>query len=77
MATINTNANKTILDAANKTIVSGKSYSVDQFITDAKAAWEKAGGTKVDDFYAKWYDENKGTAILMADIYKMAAAQKK
>jgi putative aldouronate transport system substrate-binding protein len=77
LATINTNANKTILDAANKTIVSGKSYSVDQFITDAKAAWEKAGGTKVDDFYAKWYDENKGTAILMADIYKMAAAQKK
>lgn len=77
LATINTNANKTILDAANKTIVSGKSYSVDQFITDAKAAWEKAGGTKVDDFYAKWYDENKSTAILMADIYKMAAAQKK
>ncbi|WP_438444338.1 extracellular solute-binding protein [Gorillibacterium sp. sgz5001074] len=77
LATINTNANKTILDAANKAIVSGKSYTVDQFITDSKSVWEKAGGTKVDDFYAQWYDKNKGTAILMADIYKMAAAQQK
>lgn len=76
LATINTNANKTILDAANKAIVSGKSYTVDQFIGDAKSAWDKAGGAKVDDFYAQWYEKNKGNAILMADIYKMAASQK-
>jgi putative aldouronate transport system substrate-binding protein len=76
LATINTNANKTILDAANKAIVSGKNYTVDQFMNDAKSAWDKAGGTKVDDFYAQWYVKNKESAILMADIYKMAAAQK-
>jgi putative aldouronate transport system substrate-binding protein len=68
---INSNANKTILDLALKTIVSGKSYTVDQFIQEAKGIWEKAGGAKVDEFYDKWYQENKGTAILMDDIYKM------
>ncbi|SDC07713.1 putative aldouronate transport system substrate-binding protein [Paenibacillus sp. UNCCL117] len=71
LAQINNNSNKTILDLALKAIVSGKSYTVDQFLQEAKAAWEKAGGAKVDEFYDKWYQENKGTAILMDDIYKM------
>ena len=71
LQTINTNANKTILDMAMKTIVSGSSYPVDKFMGDAKSAWEKAGGEKVDAFYADWYKNNKDNAILMDDIYGM------
>jgi putative aldouronate transport system substrate-binding protein len=71
LAPINANANKTIIDLAVKAIVSGKSYTVDQFVQEAKATWEKAGGAKVDDFYGKWYDENKDKAILMKDLYQM------
>ncbi|MGG1552263.1 extracellular solute-binding protein [Paenibacillus ferrarius] len=68
---INANANKTILDLATKAIVSGGSYTVEQFIQEAKAAWEKAGGPKVDAFYEDWYQTNKKTAILMKDIYEI------
>ncbi|PYI53439.1 extracellular solute-binding protein [Paenibacillus flagellatus] len=71
LAQINTNANKTILDMANKAIVGGSGYTAEQFIRDAKAAWEKAGGTKVDDFYDKWYRDNKDSALLMKDLYEM------
>lgn len=71
LAQINTNANNTILDLANKAIVSGSSYTIEQFIQEAKAAWEKAGGQKVDDFYASWYEENKDSALLMKDLYEM------
>ncbi|MGG1517416.1 extracellular solute-binding protein [Paenibacillus oryzisoli] len=68
---INANANKTILDLATKAIVSGSSYTVEQFIQEAKAAWDKAGGPKVDAFYEEWYQANKKTAILMKDIYEI------
>ncbi|MDF2927625.1 MAG: hypothetical protein K0R57_6539 [Paenibacillaceae bacterium] len=68
---INSNANKTILDLANKLIVSGGSYTPDQFIQESKAVWEKAGGARVDEYIDKWYQENKDTAILMKDIYQM------
>lgn len=71
LSQINANANKTIIDMAVKSIVSGKSYTVEQFVQDAKATWEKAGGAKVDAFYSKWYDENKDKAILMKDLYQM------
>lgn len=68
---INTNANKTILDRAMQAIVSSDPASVDQFIEEAKGVWEKAGGTKVDDFYASWYQEHKADAIMLKDIYEM------
>lgn len=68
---INTNANKTILDRAMQAIVSSDPASVDQFIEEAKGVWEKAGGTKVDEFYATWYQEHKADAIMLKDIYEM------
>ncbi|MFD2414610.1 extracellular solute-binding protein [Paenibacillus rhizoplanae] len=68
---INTNANKTILDRAMQAIVSPDPASVDQFIEEAKGVWEKAGGTKVDEFYASWYQEHKADAIMLKDIYEM------
>lgn len=68
---INTNANKTILDRAMQAIVSSDPASVDQFIEEAKGVWEKAGGTKVDEFYASWYQEHKADAIMLKDIYEM------
>ncbi|WP_339251382.1 extracellular solute-binding protein [Paenibacillus sp. FSL P2-0136] len=68
---INTNANKTILDRAMQAIVNSDPASVDQFIEEAKGIWEKAGGTKVDEFYASWYQEHKADAIMLKDIYEM------
>ncbi|MEK3717569.1 extracellular solute-binding protein [Paenibacillus sp. FSL R7-0333] len=68
---INTNANKTILDRAMQAIVSSDPASVDQFIAEAKGIWEKAGGPKVDEFYAAWYQDNKTDAIMLKDIYEM------
>ncbi|WP_405104430.1 extracellular solute-binding protein [Paenibacillus sp. FSL K6-1217] len=68
---INTNANKTILDRAMQAIVSSDPGSVDQFIAEAKGIWEKAGGPKVDEFYATWYQDHKADAIMLKDIYEM------
>lgn len=68
---INTNANKTILDRAMQAIVSSDPGSVDQFIAEAKGIWEKAGGPKVDEFYAAWYQDHKADAIMLKDIYEM------
>ncbi|MEK3668755.1 MULTISPECIES: extracellular solute-binding protein [unclassified Paenibacillus] len=68
---INTNANKTILDRAMQAIVSSDPASVDQFIEEAKGVWNKAGGPKVDEFYATWYQDNKADAIMLKDIYEM------
>ncbi|MEK3838310.1 extracellular solute-binding protein [Paenibacillus sp. FSL R7-0128] len=68
---INTNANKTILDRAMQAIVNSDPASVDQFIAEAKGIWEKAGGPKVDEFYAAWYQDNKADAIMLKDIYEM------
>ncbi|UVI31997.1 extracellular solute-binding protein [Paenibacillus spongiae] len=70
-----TNANKTISDTINKAIVSGASYTSEQAIADAKSTWEKSGGKQVDDWYAKWYAENKGKAFLKEDMYKMPIIQ--
>ncbi|MDO3412556.1 extracellular solute-binding protein [Saccharibacillus sp. CPCC 101409] len=78
LTTINTNANKTILDLAMQTIVGGGGQAaVDKFITDAQAVWDKAGGAQVDEFYANWYAESKDDAILMEDIYEIGEQMKK
>ncbi|MBP1965372.1 extracellular solute-binding protein [Paenibacillus aceris] len=69
LTVVATNAEKAVTDAAVKSIVSGSSYSVDQAIKDAKDAWDKAGGKKLEEFYAKWYEDNKNTAFLPKDIY--------
>ncbi|WJH35489.1 extracellular solute-binding protein [Paenibacillus sp. CC-CFT747] len=70
-----TNATKTMTDAINKAIVSGSSYKVDQALADAKSTWEKSGGKQVDEWYTKWYAENKDKAFLKEDMYKMPKSQ--
>ncbi|TDF96159.1 extracellular solute-binding protein [Paenibacillus piri] len=53
-----------------KSVVSGSTYTVDNALSDAKAVWEKGGGKQLEDWYAKWYAENKDKAFLSQDIYK-------
>ncbi|RAU96128.1 extracellular solute-binding protein [Paenibacillus sp. YN15] len=67
-----TNTDQPIADMFNKAVVSGKSYTVDQAIADAKSLWTKAGGKQVEDWYAKWYQENKDKAFFTKDIYEVA-----
>ncbi|OAS17796.1 extracellular solute-binding protein [Paenibacillus oryzisoli] len=64
------NADQPIKDIWARSIVSGKTYSAEQAYKDAKDAWEKAGGAKVDAFYTKWYETNKANAFLLDDLYK-------
>ncbi|MDF2837030.1 MAG: hypothetical protein K0Q63_2670 [Paenibacillus sp.] len=67
-----TNGFKAMEDALTKAIISGASYTVDQAIADAKAAWTKSNGDKIDQFYADWYKNNQDTAFLMDDMYELA-----
>ncbi|MNO57454.1 hypothetical protein D3C76_479910 [compost metagenome] len=64
--------NTTIIRIYTKVVVSGASYEVEQTMKDAKSTWEKAGGTKIDDFYAKAYQENKNEndIIYTKDYYQ-------
>ncbi|RAP73884.1 ABC transporter substrate-binding protein [Paenibacillus montanisoli] len=71
LQTVTTNAFKTILDIWQKAIISGSSYTTDQALTDAKAAWEQANGAQVDEWYSKWYAENKDKAFLTKDMYEL------
>ncbi|MGG1516658.1 extracellular solute-binding protein [Paenibacillus oryzisoli] len=67
------NAFKTIMDIWQKAVISGSSYTIDQALKDAMAAWEKAGGSQVDDWYAKWYAENKDKWFFTQDMYDFIA----
>jgi putative aldouronate transport system substrate-binding protein len=60
--------NKAVWDILNKAIVT-PGYSADKAIEDAKAAWTKAGGDKVDEYYINYYDKNKANLLLTDDIY--------
>jgi putative aldouronate transport system substrate-binding protein len=57
------------------------SYTPEQAKQDAIAAWEKAGGKQVDDWYRNFYAKEKDKILLTKDIYKIfkeqRAAQKK
>ncbi|MBD2848083.1 extracellular solute-binding protein [Paenibacillus sp. IB182496] len=72
MQLVVTNAFKTILDNFQKSVVSGSSYTPDQAMEESMAAWERAGGAKIDAWYETWYNENKDTAFLVKDLYKFA-----
>ncbi|MCP1307963.1 extracellular solute-binding protein [Paenibacillus tyrfis] len=52
-----------------KAIVNGPGFTADQALGEAKAVWEQAGGAKVDEFYAKWYTDNKNALFLLDDLY--------
>jgi putative aldouronate transport system substrate-binding protein len=66
---LNTDITKQLEDISVKSIVSGASYPADKALQDAKAVWDKIGGKQFDDFYAKWYAENKDKAFLLKDVY--------
>lgn len=68
---INTNVTKLVDDIFAKSIVSGAAYPADKALQDAMADWEKSGGKQLEEFYAKWYAENKDKAFLLKDIYDM------
>lgn len=60
-----------------KALVSGDTYTAEQAVKDAKDIWEKAGGKQVDDFYAKWYENNKSKAFKVEDLYKFSEESQK
>ncbi|MEC0264987.1 extracellular solute-binding protein [Paenibacillus anseongense] len=55
-----------------KALVGGSGYTAQQAVKDAKDVWEKAGGKQVDDYYAKWYENNKTKIFSIDDLYKFA-----
>lgn len=69
LVTVRANSIQQVSDTLIKAVVSS-GYTVDQAVQDAKTAWEKGGGTKVDDWLKTWYAENKGKAMLTEDMYK-------
>ncbi|PUA38213.1 ABC transporter substrate-binding protein [Paenibacillus elgii] len=70
LAIIVKNSDQQLKDIWIKAVVGGSGYTAEQAYKDAKELWEKAGGTRVDDFYAKWYAENKPKAFMLEDLYK-------
>ncbi|NOU97495.1 extracellular solute-binding protein [Paenibacillus sp. LMG 31456] len=70
LAKINTDLTQQISGFWAKSIVSGSAYTIDKALSDAKAVWEKGGGKQLEDWYAKWYVDNKDKAFLTQDIYK-------
>lgn len=51
-------------------------YSPEQAKQDAIAAWEKAGGKLVDDWYRSFYAKSKDSIILTKDIYDIFREQR-
>ncbi|RTE08737.1 extracellular solute-binding protein [Paenibacillus whitsoniae] len=51
-------------------------YSPMQARQDAVAAWESAGGEKVDEWYRKFYATDKSKIILTEDIYRIFQEQR-
>ncbi|SDD40110.1 putative aldouronate transport system substrate-binding protein [Paenibacillus sp. UNCCL117] len=70
LALIVKNTEQQIKDAWMKAVVSGAGYTADQAEKDTKSIWEKSGGLRVDEFYAKWYEANKANAFLLKDLYQ-------
>lgn len=72
LATIESNAGKTMDDIWLKAIVGGGKYSVEQALKDAQNEWNKAGGKQVEDWYMNWYKNEKDQAILFKDVQDIA-----
>ncbi|SDC54884.1 putative aldouronate transport system substrate-binding protein [Paenibacillus sp. UNCCL117] len=51
-------------------------YTPEQAKRDAIAAWEKAGGKQVDDWYRNFYAHDRHSIILTQDIYEMFKEQR-
>jgi len=59
-----------VYDIFSKAIVGGASYPMDKAVSDARSAWEKAGGARVDEATAQWYADNKNHILLTSEYYK-------
>lgn len=59
-----------------KAMVSGASYTADKAVSDAQAVWTKFNGAKIDEFFQKWYAENKDTALMPKDIFDIVKSQR-
>ena len=64
------NATKNIGDIWTKAVISGNSYSIDQAFQDAKSTWDKNDGKNIEEWYAKWYQDNKTKAFFTKDFYE-------
>jgi len=71
LSMVETNVNKPMLDIWTKAVIGGSSYKIDQAEADARSAWEKGGGKQLEDFYSKWYSENKDQVVLSKDLYTL------
>lgn len=67
---------KEITDLYVKAIISGSKYTPEQALKDAQAAWERAGGRKLEEHMNTWYAENKDTAFLIKDVWDIVKQQK-
>lgn len=61
----------TMNDTMAKAVVSGSGYSVDQGVADVQKSWDASGGPALEDWYAKWYQDNKDSWIFMEQLYTM------
>jgi putative aldouronate transport system substrate-binding protein len=68
-----TNGFKTMYDLLAKSIISGSSYTAEQAINDAKAAWKTSNGEKVEAYMKDWYQQNKDKTLLTKDFYSFIA----
>ncbi len=64
-----TNTGEQMNSYFQQALVGGNKYTVEQAAKQAQDFWEKAGGKKVDEWMANWYQTNKDTAILTPDLY--------
>jgi putative aldouronate transport system substrate-binding protein len=70
-------ANINLTDFYHKAIIGGVSYSVEQAMKDAQAAWERGGGKQIEDWMKNWYRNEKNKAFLAKDIYDMMIKENK
>ncbi|WP_167859628.1 extracellular solute-binding protein [Paenibacillus cymbidii] len=70
------NINKQTSEIWTKAILGGSKYTTDQALGEAKAIWEREGGKRIQEFYTKWYKENKDKAFLPKKMYDIIDSQK-
>lgn len=65
---IKQNAESAIKDIWVKSIVKSD-YSAEKAMEDAQNIWNKSGGKKVDEYIAKWFEDNKDNIVFTSEYY--------
>ncbi|MCI8622419.1 MAG: extracellular solute-binding protein [Provencibacterium sp.] len=68
-------SNISLSDFYDKAVVSGNEYTVEQAISDAKAAWEKGGGDQVLQWYQNWLENESANAFSAKDAIALMVDQ--